>query len=63
MDRRVEDLSALTRHPFEAVNLISDPIHGYIELTKRLSPAMAAAAGLPEEDLAEQEILLSLIHI
>ena len=24
-------------HPFEAVNLISDPIHGYIELTKRVS--------------------------
>jgi HD superfamily phosphohydrolase len=57
MERRIEDQPALTRHPFEAVNLISDPIHGYIELTKRLTPAMAAAAGLPDEDLAEQEIL------
>jgi HD superfamily phosphohydrolase len=57
MDGRVEDLRALTRHGFEAVNLISDPIHGYIELTKRLTPDVAAAAGLPAEDLAEQEIL------
>ena len=29
----------MRRHPFSAVNLISDPIHGYIELTKRLDPA------------------------
>ena len=28
---------AVARHPFAAVNLISDPIHGYLELTKRLS--------------------------
>ena len=27
---------------FKAVNLISDPIHGYIELTKRLTPEGAA---------------------
>ena len=26
----------MARHPFAAVNLISDPIHGYVELTKRL---------------------------
>ena len=57
MDRREEDLGSLTRHPFEAVNLISDPIHGYIELTKRLTPAAAGAIGLPDEDLAEQDIL------
>ncbi len=57
MDRREEDLGSLTRHPFEAVNLISDPIHGYIELTKRLTPSAAGAIGLPDEDLAEQEIL------
>ncbi len=57
MDGREEDQHPLTRHAFEAVNLISDPIHGYIELTKRLSPAMSAAAGLPDEELAEQDIL------
>ena len=28
----------IRRQPFAAVNLISDPIHGYIELTKRLEP-------------------------
>src|SRR3989304_3272527 len=33
-------------HPqFEAVNLISDPIHGYIELTKRLTPEQSGRAG------------------
>ena len=26
----------IRRQPFAAVNLISDPIHGYLELTKRL---------------------------
>ena len=45
------------RHPFAAVNLISDPIHGYIELTKRLTPAETAAAGLPDEDVAEEDLL------
>ena len=45
------------RHPFAAVNLISDPIHGYIELTKRLTPAESAAAGLPDEDVAEEDLL------
>ena len=45
------------RHPFAAVNLISDPIHGYIELTKRLAPADAAAAGLAAEDAAEEDLL------
>ena len=29
----------MPRHPFSAVNLISDPIHGYVELTKRLTTA------------------------
>ena len=33
----------MARHPFSAVNLISDPIHGYVELTKRLSAAESAA--------------------
>ena len=44
-------------HPrFEAVNLISDPIHGYIELTKRLRPA-ARAAGPRDEASAEEDLL------
>ncbi len=42
---------------FRAVNLISDPIHGYIELTKPLSAADARDAGLPVEDAAEQDLL------
>ena len=42
---------------FAAVNLISDPIHGYIELTKRLAPGDARAAGLPPEEAAEEDIL------
>ena len=61
VDARATHLGALTgpvrRHPFAAVNLISDPIHGYIELTKRLGPAESAAAGLPDEDVAEEDLL------
>jgi len=61
VDRRVTHLGALTepvrRHPFAAVNLISDPVHGYIELTKRLGPAESAAAGLPAEEVAEEDLL------
>jgi HD superfamily phosphohydrolase len=47
----------MRRHPFAAVNLISDPIHGYIELTKRLTPQESAAAGLPDEEVAEEDLL------
>ncbi len=47
----------MRRHPFAAVNLISDPIHGYIELTKRLPPDESAAAGLPDEEVAEEDLL------
>jgi uncharacterized protein len=47
----------MRRHPFAAVNLISDPIHGYIELTKRLTPSESAAAGLPYEEVAEEDLL------
>jgi uncharacterized protein len=47
----------MRRHPFSAVNLISDPIHGYIELTKRLEPSAAAAVGLPDESVAEEDLL------
>jgi len=45
------------RHPFGAVNLISDPVHGYVELTKRLAPDEARAAGLQPEDAAEEDLL------
>ncbi|HEY4189983.1 MAG TPA: HD domain-containing protein, partial [Candidatus Limnocylindrales bacterium] len=45
------------RLPFAAVNLISDPIHGYVELTKRLASAEARAAGLHDEDVAEDDLL------
>ena len=45
------------RHPFRAVNLISDPIHGYVELTKRLERGESAAAGLPDEEVAEEDLL------
>jgi hypothetical protein len=45
-------------HPqFEAVNLISDPIHGYIELTKRLTLEQTTRAGLAPESVAEADLL------
>src|SRR4051795_7436435 len=47
----------MARHPFSAVNLISDPIHGYVELTKRLGPAESRAADLPDENAAEEDLL------
>jgi HD superfamily phosphohydrolase len=47
----------MPRHPFGAVNLISDPIHGYVELTKRLSAPEADAVGLPREGAAEEDLL------
>jgi len=47
----------MARHPFTAVNLISDPIHGYVELTKRLSRPESDAAGLAAEDVAEEDLL------
>jgi HD superfamily phosphohydrolase len=40
-----------------AVNLVSDPIHGYIELTKRLTPERAEALNLPAEEAAEGDLL------
>ena len=50
----------MSRQRFAAVNLISDPIHGYIELTKRLTAAEAAASGLRSEDAAEEDLLDSV---
>src|SRR5580765_7057052 len=47
----------MARHPFSAVNLISDPIHGYVELTKRLTDAQSAEAALPAETVAEEDLL------
>jgi uncharacterized protein len=47
----------MPRHPFVAVNLISDPIHGYVELTKRLTPDLSSVAGLPRESVAEEDLL------
>ncbi|TFG67616.1 MAG: HD domain-containing protein [Thermomicrobiales bacterium] len=47
----------MRRHPFAAVNLISDPIHGYVELTKRLTRSESAAADLPDEAVAEEDLL------
>jgi HD superfamily phosphohydrolase len=44
-------------NPFTAVNLISDPIHGYVELTKRLSAEESDALGLDHEDVAEEDLL------
>ena len=45
-------------HPrFEAVNLISDPVHGYIELTKRLTTEQSERARLPVESVAEEDLL------
>jgi len=40
-----------------AVNLVSDPIHGYIELTKRLTAGHARRLGLREEEAAEGDLL------
>jgi uncharacterized protein len=60
MERRVADPASLTivrRQPFAAVNLISDPIHGYVELTKRLAHDESAVTGLPDEDVAEEDLL------
>ncbi len=50
-------MSSRRRLPFAAVNLISDPVHGYVELTKRLSPDESRAADLPPEDAAEDDLL------
>src|ERR1035437_3400384 len=40
-----------------AVNLVSDPIRGYIELTKRLTPERARRLGLEAEAAAEGDLL------
>ena len=37
--------------------VISDPVHGYVELTKRLSRPESGAADLPDEDAAEDDLL------
>ena len=55
LSRGTDDAADLSA--FRAVNLISDPIHRYIELTKPLSADESDAAGLPPEDVAEQDLL------
>ena len=63
MDQRYPDPGSVAgsrtgrRPAFAAVNLISDPIHGYVELTKRLAPNEAREAGLHPEDVAEDDLL------
>ena len=63
MDQRYPDPGSVAgsrtgrRPAFAAVNLISDPIHGYVELTKRLAPDEAREAGLHPEDVAEDDLL------
>jgi hypothetical protein len=56
-----EDVAAAAEgqaHPqLWAVNLVSDPIHGYIELTKRLTPDRARRLGLEAEAAAEGDLL------
>ena len=42
---------------FKAVNLIADPIHGYIELSKRLADDGARAMGHAAETAAEEDLL------
>src|ERR1035437_93386 len=42
-----------------AVTLISDPIHGYIELTKRLTTEHARRLGLAAEEAGEGDLLAS----
>jgi len=44
-------------HPFDAVNLISDPVHGYVELTKRLTGPESGVLGLPAEEAAEDDLI------
>ena len=46
----------MRRHPFAAVNFISDPIHGYVELTKRLTRDESTGAGLPEGGCGAQKM-------
>jgi HD superfamily phosphohydrolase len=54
----VSVVAAGSRHPLLwGVNLVSDPIHGYIELTKRLTPDHARQLGLEAEAAAEGDIL------
>jgi uncharacterized protein len=51
------DADSSTHPLLWAVNLVSDPIYGYIELTKRLSPIHAARLGLGEEEAAEGDLV------
>jgi HD superfamily phosphohydrolase len=50
-------VALMRRQPYASVNLISDPIHGYLELTKRIGAEESHRADLPEEDVAEEDLL------
>jgi HD superfamily phosphohydrolase len=39
------------------INLVSDPIYGYLELTKRLTPERARQLGLAAEEAAEGDLI------
>ncbi len=52
------EIGSPAAHPFLwGVNLVSDPIHGYLELTKKLRPEHARRLGLEEETAAEGDLL------
>ncbi len=51
------DLETGSQPALWAVNLISDPIHGYIELTKPVSAERARRIGLPVEEATEGDLL------
>jgi len=54
----VTDPAPTARRPaFAAINLVSDPIHGYLELTKPVTPAEAAALELSDESATEVDLL------
>jgi HD superfamily phosphohydrolase len=54
----IRDGQVAGTHPLLwGVNLVSDPIHGYIELTKRLTADHAHRLGLAEEEAAEGDLL------
>jgi HD superfamily phosphohydrolase len=56
-DGEATPMGGQTHPQLWAVNLISDPIHGYIELTKRLTPDHARRLGMAAEEAAEGDLL------
>ncbi|HET7726661.1 MAG TPA: HD domain-containing protein [Candidatus Limnocylindrales bacterium] len=52
-----DQLPPARRPAFAAINLVSDPIHGYLELTKPLTGDEAVVLGLPDESATEVDLL------